>query len=70
MGGDFDILPRYGVYELYAACYQRYAPVWVAAFVAIFQVAFYRAAYGRQLGADLVLPACQQRHFQEVIAVA
>ena len=55
--------------EFYASRHKRYASVGIASLVAIFEVAFYRTAYGRQLHSDLVLAAGEQIDFEQMVAV-
>ena len=54
-GCDFDVLFRYGVDKFHASCVKRDASVGVGAFGTVFEVAFYGAAYGRQLAPYLVV---------------
>lgn len=65
-----DLLFAYGVGEAYGVGLEGDAAVAVGAARAILEVALYGVAYGRELGADLVLAACEQIHLQERIAVA
>ena len=46
------------------------ASVPVGAWCAVFEVPFYRASHTGKLAADLVVAACEQLHFQQVVTVA
>ena len=65
-----DLLFAYGMGEADGVGLEGDAAVAVGAARAILEVALYGVAYGRELGADLVLAACEQIHLQERIAVA
>jgi len=50
-------------------CLQAYSAVAVGARCTVLEVAFYDAAHMGKLAAYLVMPACEQFHFQQMISV-
>ena len=58
------------MYEMNTSGNKRYASVGVAAFVAIFQVTFYRAANRGELYTNLVLASGFEIDFKQVVAFA
>src|SRR5574344_217165 len=53
--------------KFYFPCQQRYASVWIASLCTIFQIAFYRTTYFRQLTSYLMMSSCHKLHFYKSI---
>ena len=56
----------HGMLEGHTPSVQADGAVWIAAWIAVFQVAAYGAADMCQLAADLVMSAREQFHFKEI----
>jgi hypothetical protein len=65
--GDFFAVSR--VLEFGAAAMEHYPPGGRASAGAVFQISLDRPAHGRELGADLVVSACQGPGFHEEVPI-